>query len=356
MKPELHKEMSEFIRSQGKLLPFGGRSKTSLQAPEGVTPLDMLPFSGVLEYEPEEYTFTALAGTKLDEITRMLSENDQFLPFDPPFLKRGGTLGGSVAAGLSGSERYHYGGVRDFLLGVQYFDYQGRLIRSGGKVVKNAAGFDISKLMVGSLGSLGALVELNIKVFPRPSAHVTINCKYATFQEALETLVRLTASPIEISCLDLEHDSYGYSLKIRLGGDPSTFAIRINRLRKEFEDLEVLEGDAEIEYWCKIREFLWVPEDSTLVKTPITPKQVPELDNFLGENDSIRRYSVGANLAWITWSQPLELLDNHLKKFKLSGLTILGPAKKKRLGHWKGGSFYKRIKQAFDPINKWAEV
>lgn len=356
MTPEFHDEISEFIRSQGKLLPFGGRSKTSLQAPEGVTPLGMSPFSGVLEYEPEEYTFTALAGTKLDEIAPMLKENGQFLPFDPPFLKRGGTLGGSVAAGLSGSARYRYGGVRDFLLGVQYFDCQGRLVRSGGKVVKNAAGFDIPKLMVGSLGSLGALVELNIKVFPQPLAYVTITSHYATLHEALETLVRLTTSPIEIYCLDLEPGSDGFSLQIRLGGVPSSFAKRIDRLRGEIVDHEVLEGDAEIEYWWNIREFMWLPEDSTLVKIPITPKQVPELDNFLREYGSVRRYSVGANLAWIAWSKPLEFLDHHLNEYKLSGLTILGSAKKKRLGNWKGGSFYKRIKQALDPVNKWAEV
>jgi glycolate oxidase FAD binding subunit len=230
------------------------------------------------------------------------------------------------------------------------------LIRSGGKVVKNAAGFDIPKLMVGSLGSLGAFVEVSIKVFPQPESYSTIICEFTSLEEALNTLIRLTASPVEIYCLDLEPSSNGYYLYIRLGGGSDLITKRIERLQNEIGENEIMDGEKELDFWLNIREFKWLLESSTLVKIPITPKRVPKLEDFLGDNDALRRYSVGANLAWVGWSKSLELLDQHLSGNELSGLAIIGSASKTHLGKWKGQSFYKRIKQALDPINKWAEV
>ncbi len=349
-------EIGEIIQSQDRLLAFGSRTKTAIEAPSGVTTLDMSKVKGILEYIPSEYTFTALAGTRLDEIDQMLAENSQFLPFDPPLIKKGGTLGGTVAANLSGPGRYHYGGVRDFVLGVQFFDSEARLIRSGGKVVKNAAGFDIPKLMVGSLGSLGALVELSFKVFPRPKEYKTVISSYPTLNNAMEHLIQLTASPIEILCLEIEPTNNSYYLRIRIGGSAVLFDERIDKLKQFVDDIEVLDGEAESMYWEHINEFRWLPKDSTLVKVPLTPRLVPDLDEFLQQNDSIRRYSVGANVAWIAWSKPLDRLDQYLKDSNLTGLPILGSADRIRLGAWDTGNFYQRIKKALDPNGKWAEV
>ena len=134
----------------------GGGSKTALSAPRSDVPtIDLASLAGIVEYEPGEYTFTALAGTPLRDVEAQLAQHGQALPFDPPLVGGGATLGGTVAAGLSGSGRHRYGGVRDFVLGVRFVDGLGRLVRGGGKVVKNAAGFDLPKLMVGSLGRLG---------------------------------------------------------------------------------------------------------------------------------------------------------------------------------------------------------
>lgn len=356
MKNGVIDEMGETIQSQDRLLAFGSKTKTAINAPAGVTTLDMSKVKGILEYEPSEYTFTALAGTRLDEVDQMLAENNQFLPFDPPLVKHGGTLGGTVAANLSGPGKYHYGGVRDFVLGVQFFDSEGRLIRSGGKVVKNAAGFDIPKLMVGSLGSLGALVELSFKVFPRPKEYKTVTSSYPTLMNAMEHLIQLTASPIEILCLEIESTNSSYDLQIRLGGSPKLFDERIDRLEQFIGDIEVLDGDVESKYWEHINEFRWLPEDSTLVKIPLTPKLVPDLDEFLEQNGSNRRYSVGANVAWVAWSESLDKLDQHLKDSNLAGLTVLGSADQIRLGARDNGNFYQRIKKALDPNEKWAEV
>jgi glycolate oxidase FAD binding subunit len=257
---------------------------------------------------------------------------------------------------LSGPGRYRYGGVRDFILGVRFFDNQARLIRSGGKVVKNAAGFDISKLMVGSLGSLGTLVELSFKVFPRPLAYITLSANFPSIQNALDSLFQLITSPIEVLCLEIEPKTESWELRIRLGGTPELFNNRIERLKQYIGDVEILEGDAEAEYWEELVEFNWVPKEAILVKIPLTSKLVPELDTFLQQNEAVRRYSVGANVAWVAWSKPLEILDQHLKEVQLVGLTILGSTNQTHLGVWESGSFYQRIKKALDPTGKWAEV
>ena len=148
MKNGVISEIGEVIQAHDKLLAFGNKTKNAIDIPNGTLALDLSLLKGIIEYEPSEYTFTAYAGTRLDEIDQMLAENDQFLPFDPPLMKSGATLGGTVASNLSGPGRYYFGGVRDFVLGVQFIDGEGRTINSGGKVVKNAAGFDIPKLMV----------------------------------------------------------------------------------------------------------------------------------------------------------------------------------------------------------------
>ncbi len=157
-------EVRDAVTSHDRIKVCAGNSKPALT--DGAN-LSLQSLNGVLEYQPSEYTFTALAGTRISEVEDLLAQNRQYLPFDPPLAAAGATVGGTVAAGLSGSGRYRYGGVRDFLIGVTFISGDGRTVSGGGKVVKNAAGFDIPKLMVGSLGRFGVLVELTFKVFPR---------------------------------------------------------------------------------------------------------------------------------------------------------------------------------------------
>lgn len=349
-------ELGNIIQSQNQLLAFGGRTKTAIKPLADITSLDISKVAGILEYQPDEYTFTAYAGTRLFTIEQMLAENGQFMPFDPPLIKRGGTLGGTVAANLSGPGRYRFGGLRDFILGVRFFDYQARLIRFGGKVVKNAAGFDIPKLMVGSLGGLGAMVELSFKVFPQPPEYVTVVSRFSSIQELLKSLTRLTASPIELFCLEIEPEANYFYLRVRLGGVRKLFPNRIERLKQYMGDVEILDGEDEVGYWQEINEFAWLPDDSLLIKIPITPSTVARLDEFLKQNGVPRRYSAGANVAWIAWSEDPDIIDSHLKALNLVGLTILGESNQNRLGSWDYGNFYQRIKKALDPIGKWAEV
>jgi glycolate oxidase FAD binding subunit len=356
MNPASIEELQNVIRSQACIAPFGGGTKSGLaiQA-DGVTPVSSAGLSGMLEYQPQEYTFTALAGTPVAEVETMLSEHGQYLMFDPPLVQAGATLGGTVAAGLSGPGRYRYGGVRDALLGVRFVDGQGNLVRSGGKVVKNAAGFDLPKFMVGSLGSYGYLVELSFKVMPSPAAWVSLRVRYPTLEAGLEALVLLTRLPLEIYSLDIRTEETGSTVVVRLGGTADSLPARLGRVQAALNNIQVdiLEGDKEQELWRAAVEFAWIPPGCSLVKVPLTPSRVLALDRELGAHGAKRVYSVGANLGWVAWPGEVDALDAILKQQELSGLVILGAAGKARLGLRNGESFARRVKQALDPNGKF---
>lgn len=356
MKPTTIEELGEIIAAQPRIAPFGRGSKTALAyRGEDAIPISSAGLSGILEYQPEEFVFTALAGTPVAEVECILAEQGQYLPFDPVLVEAGATLGGTVAAGLSGAGRYRYGGVRDSLLGVRFFDGRGNLVRSGGKVVKNAAGFDLPKFMVGSLGGYGFLVELSFKVMPKPPATATVQIEYPTLKDGLEALVRLTQQPLEIFALDLDVKNQKVHLLAQMGGAAATIPSRIERLLGVLgaPDFDTLQGDAESRLWREAREFAWVPSGSLLVKVPLTPKRVPALDQELAQHGAVRRYCAGANLAWVAWRGSAQELDAALNRQELGGLVILGEADKVLLGRRNGDSFARRVKQALDPQEKF---
>jgi glycolate oxidase FAD binding subunit len=131
-------------------------------------------YRGIIDYEPTELVITARAGTPLEELETALREKGQMLAFEPPRFGGGGTLGGCIAAGLSGPRRPYAGAVRDSLLGVRILDGQGTDLRFGGQVMKNVAGFDVSRLMAGAMGTLGVILEASLKTLPLPAAEATL--------------------------------------------------------------------------------------------------------------------------------------------------------------------------------------
>lgn len=158
--------------------------------------LDMSGYCGVVDYDPAELMITARAGTTLDEIEELLAGAGQMLPFEPPRFG-GGTLGGCVAAGLSGPRRAYAGSVRDFVLGVRLIDGLGNELRFGGRVMKNVAGYDVSRLMVGALGTLGVLTEISLKVLPaKPEMTLQFEVDEAS---AIDALNRWTSQGLPLS-------------------------------------------------------------------------------------------------------------------------------------------------------------
>ena len=135
---------------------------------------DTREYSGLAAYEPTELVVTARCGTLLAELETILAEQGQSLAFEPPYFAPGATVGGCVAAGLAGPRRARAGAIRDFVLGVKMLDGHGQVLRFGGQVMKNVAGYDVSRLLAGSLGTLGLILEVSLKVMPHPPSEKTL--------------------------------------------------------------------------------------------------------------------------------------------------------------------------------------
>jgi glycolate oxidase FAD binding subunit len=335
-----------------RMLARGGGTKPALStALDGAARLDVSGLAGVLEYEPSEFTFTALAGTRLSEVNTLLDDHGQYLPFDPPLAEHGATLGGTIAAGLSGPGRYRYGGARDFLIGVRFVDGEGRLVRGGGKVVKNAAGFDLPKLMVGSLGGLGLLVEMSFKVFPKPEAFATVRLDCAALADARQAVARLYSSQLDLDALDFTPatESAPTALYARLGGLRQAMQARLDRLRGLLSGGEAIEGADEAALWRGAREFEWAPAGWSLIKVPLTPGRIPAVEDGLAGRQTLRRYSGGGQVLWLASPEAPPSFDGLLREHGLAGLAILGPAGQARIGARAGEAFARRAKQALDP-------
>ncbi len=350
LQPTSAAEVQEAVRTHRRLLPRGGGSKPALSSPrEGQVVLDMSGLSGVLEYDPGEYVFVARAGTRLAEVEALLAQHGQYLPFDPPLVAQGATLGGTVAAGLSGPMRQRYGGVRDFILGVQFVDGEGQLVRGGGKVVKNAAGFDLPKLMVGSLGRLGILTEVAFKVFPAPKATATLLVNFPGLEGALEALYRLAGSPIELYALDLQPPG---TLVLRLGGLPEALPARLERLQAFLgRGGETLSGEAETAYWRSLNELNLGA--GALVKVALTARRIPALEQALGQ--APRRYLSAGNLLYLAWNAELKALDALLRAQGLSGLVLKGATHRPQIGIDLGQAMGHKVTKALDPQGKFAQ-
>ncbi len=160
--------------AKGALDIRGGGTKAFYgQAPQGEA-LEVKPLAGISSYEPSELVVTVRAGTPLAELEAALAEQGQWLPFEPPHFEPGSTVGGMVAAGLAGPGRAVAGGVRDYVLGASLINGRGELLVFGGQVMKNVAGYDVSRLLAGSMGVLGVIAEVSLKVLPRPVASTTL--------------------------------------------------------------------------------------------------------------------------------------------------------------------------------------
>ncbi|HUJ53438.1 MAG TPA: glycolate oxidase subunit GlcE [Steroidobacteraceae bacterium] len=185
--------------------------------------LDLTPWRGIVDYEPSELVVTARCGTPLAELETTLAEHEQFLAFEPPAFAAQPTIGGVIAAGLSGPRRAYAGAARDFVLGTRLLTADGELLRFGGQVMKNVAGFDISRLLCGSLGILGVITEVSLKVLPRPRLEQTLRLELAA-AAAVESFNRWAAQPLPLSAAAWSEGSAWVRLS---GAEPAVNAARV---------------------------------------------------------------------------------------------------------------------------------
>lgn len=356
LRPASPQEAVSMVREHARIRPLGGGTKPALsRADDGARLVDLSSLQGIVEYDPEEFTFTALSGTPIREIVELLRAQGQCLPFDPPLQRAGATLGGTVAAGLSGPGRLRYGGVRDFILGVRFIDGSGSLVRGGGKVVKNVAGFDLPKLLVGSLGRLGILVELTFKVFPRPPSSLTLRLRTGSLAEAVETSLEVMRGPWEVDTLDLKPPG---DLLLRLAGRPEALEARAQRLVKSLDRAaERLEAAAGESLWEGLREFDWADREALLVKVPLTPAPIVKLDTRLQQAGIRRRYSAAGNVAWLAppAGPVFQELNGILQEFSLQGLVLRGACDNPWIGPGRESQWLRRVKEALDPEGRFGE-
>jgi glycolate oxidase FAD binding subunit len=222
----------ESARAAGaQLCIHGGSSKMFYgETPQG-EPLDTRVLEGISSYEPTELVVTARCGTSLAELERVLAEKGQCLAFEPPHYAPGATVGGMVAAGLAGPSRAAVGAVRDHVLGATLLNGRAEVLSFGGQVMKNVAGYDVSRLLAGSLGTLGVILEVSLKVLPVAPATATLRFDMAQ-AEALQQLNRWGGEPLPIHASAWWNDS----LLLRLRGAWAAVRSAIDRLGGEAID------------------------------------------------------------------------------------------------------------------------
>ena len=381
-------ELQEVIRRSSKVHVHGAKTKQALhQGDAEATPISTQVLTGVVTYDPQEFVITLMSGTPVQEVVALLAEQGQYLPFDPLFAKRGATIGGTIASNTSGPGRFRFGGIRDFVLGVRFIDGNGNCIRGGGQVVKNAAGFDYPKLMVGSQGKLGLIYEVTLKVFPRPQTTATILGLFPDLESALGAMNDLACSPADIESLDLlprcnweavrsssDHDvnhvshrvtqadpSIGYELAIRIAGLECAIPKRLQRLQELLPAHHVLTEEQDTKFWSNASNMDWVSPESTLTKLAVTPNAIAALEAKLQALSVPRRYSVGGNVAWIAMPWTTEWIS----QFGPGAMLLNPPSSSPSISQSRSpssssqrttelpGPFGRAIQRALDPQSKF---
>lgn len=222
----------------------GGNTKAFYgEAPRG-EPLALRPLAGISSYEPTELVVTVRAGTQLAELEAALAEKGQCLPFEPPRFAPGGTVGGMVAAGLAGPARAAVGGVRDYVLGATLLNGRAELLSFGGQVMKNVAGYDVSRVLAGSMGVLGVVCEVSLKVLPHPVASTTLRFEMDE-AAAIKQLNTWGGQPLPINASAW----WDGTLVLRLSGAAAAVQSATQKLRGEVVDATLAAG-----FWTGLRD------------------------------------------------------------------------------------------------------
>jgi glycolate oxidase FAD binding subunit len=301
--------------------------------------VDTRGYAGVVAYEPTELVITARCGTRLAEIESLLAERGQMLAFEPPHFGPDATLGGCVSAGLSGPRRPAAGGVRDFVLGVKLIDGHAELMSFGGQVMKNVAGYDVSRLVCGALGTLGLIAEVSLKVLPKPFEESTLLFRMDQAQ-ALDKLNEWGGQPLPVSASAFCDGA----LALRLSGAGA--AVRAARDRLGGEPIDPQQAQ---EFWSGIRE---------------------QTDPFFDDDDPLWRLSVpsiagpldppgrqliewGGALRWLESAAPAQQIRE--AAHRAGGHATLFRAADKAVPVFQPlpaalQAIHRRLKQAFDPM------
>ena len=315
----------------------------------------------ILKYEPRDLTISVEAGVLYSELSRVLAENRQMIPLDPPFSGTA-TMGGIVASNSSGPRRRLYGAARDLVIGMKFATLEGKLVETGGMVVKNVAGLDIGKLMIGSFGTLAAIAVVNFKVLPKPALERTYLLAFESLADALAERNRILKSVLQPSAIDLlnplsaaQLGYKSYVLAVQFGGNAAVVA----RCGHELGDAEALEETEQGRFWRAVQNFtqrfLEKFADAVVVRVSCTLSQLGEVLEsidapaiaragsgvcyaYFGRSDSASRWMAAAVKRG--WKAVMEFSPES-QKSKLDLWPVAGP----------DFEMMKKVKQMFDPNN-----
>jgi glycolate oxidase FAD binding subunit len=266
---DISQQLAEAIKAAVKqrtpLTIAGSGSKRFYTGNVAGEKLDVTGHRGIVSYEPTELVITARAGTPLAEIEAALAEKGQMLAFEPPWFGETATLGGTIACGFSGPRRPYAGAARDHVLGARIINGKGEILHFGGEVMKNVAGYDVSRLMVGARGTLGVLLEISLKVLPKPAREITLDYTMPA-DKAIATMNTWGAQPLPLSAAC----HAGETLYIRLSG--TELGIQAARAKLGGKPL-----DKSDEFWRDIREHRhgFFQGDTPLWRLSVPPATAP---------------------------------------------------------------------------------
>jgi len=240
---ELHK-----LATDGRPFGLAGRcSKALLGGPleSAGTTLSTINMRRLLKYDPRDLTISVEAGMPWSELENILAEHRQMVPLDPGW--KDSTVGGVVACNLSGPRRRLYGTARDMIIGMTFATLEGKLVQSGGMVVKNVAGLDMAKLMIGSFGTLAAIAIVNFRVFPMPAESSTFEMRFETAADAFAARDRILAGVLQPAAIDIVNWPDGFRMLVGAGGSARV----LDRYARELREAKIVNESA----WDEIREF-----------------------------------------------------------------------------------------------------
>jgi glycolate oxidase FAD binding subunit len=287
--------------------PMGDGNRTIAHA------VDLSGLSGITLYEPEELVLSAWAGTPLAEIEAAVAEKGQMLAFEPPALARlygstGGTLGGMIACNLAGPRRIKAGAARDHILGIESVTGRGELVKSGGRVVKNVTGYDLSKLLTGSFGTLAALTQITIKVLPAPETVETVLLTGLDDAAAVRAMALAMNSSHEVSAAahvpvvhaGAVHGGSDAVTAIRIEGFVPSVAARsaaLQELLGHAGPVSILDAEASKAFWASIRDVEpFVDGNQALWRLSVTPSKAPVIVADIPGGQPV--YDWGGGLIW----------------------------------------------------------
>ena len=332
-------ELQELCRealAQGMPLDLvGGASKRFLGRLTQARELQVAHHRGLISYEPTELVVTARAGTPLRTLESVLADENQMLAFEPPHFGDHATIGGTIACGLSGPRRPFVGAARDFVLGTKIINGKGELLSFGGQVMKNVAGYDVSRLMCGAMGTLGILLEISLKVLPKPAYEQTL-CFELDASTAIDKVNRWAATPLPLTgaCHDGEY------LRVRLGGSELGVLSAAKELGGQHEQAA--------HWWQRLREhnLEFFASSEALWRVSVPPATT--LANWSGKT----LLDWGGALRWYKGDEPTETIrceaarhGGHATLFRYGDHTgdVFHPLSAGVAG------IHQRLKQAFDP-------